>query len=65
MMRKVAAACVVPGAMLAPIAAYAVDGDLDRQRPAAFAKDSVITAKIKARLAAEHVDSPRARASAV
>lgn len=57
MMRKIAAACVVLGATLAPIAAYAVDGDMDRHHPAAFAKDSAITAKIKARLAAEHVDT--------
>lgn len=57
MMRKIAAACVVLGATLAPIAAYAVDGDMDRDHPATFAKDSVVTARIKAKLAAEHVDT--------
>jgi hypothetical protein len=32
--------------VLAPVAAYAADSDTDRSKPAAFAKDSVITTKI-------------------
>jgi hyperosmotically inducible protein len=42
--------------MLAPVAAYA-DGDADRANPANFVKDSVITTKIKTKLAAEHAGS--------
>jgi hyperosmotically inducible protein len=33
------------------------DSDKDRSHPAAFVKDSAITTKIKAKLAAEHVTS--------
>jgi hyperosmotically inducible protein len=54
---KLATACFVIGAVLAPIAAHAADGDSDRSHPATFVKDSEITTKIKAKLAAEHISS--------
>ena len=49
-----ATTCFVLGAALAPVAAYAADGDTDRANPKLFVKDSVITTKIKTKLAAEH-----------
>ena len=52
-----ATTCFVLGAALAPVAAYAADGDTDRANPATFVKDSVITTKIKTKLAAEHPGS--------
>ena len=52
-----ATTCFVLGAALAPVAAYAADGDADRANPATFVKDSVITTKIKSKLAAEHLSS--------
>lgn len=54
---KLATACFVIGAVLAPIAAYAADRDSDRTHPLTFVKDSVITAKIKAKLAEEKISS--------
>ena len=53
---KLAATCFVVGAALVPVA-YAADSDTDRSNPAAYVQDSVITAKIKAKLAAEDVNS--------
>ncbi len=52
-----ATTCFVLGAALAPVAAYAADGDTDRANPKLFVKDSVITTKIKTKLAAEHAGS--------
>lgn len=57
MTHKFATACFVIGAALGPIAAHAADSEMDRGQPAAFLKDSVITTKIKAKMAAEHLDS--------
>jgi len=57
MKRKFANACFVIGAALVPIAAHAADSEMDRGHPSAFVKDSVITTKIKAKMAAEHLDS--------
>ncbi len=57
MTSKLATACFAIAAVLAPMAAYAADTDGDRGHPAAFVKDSVITTKIKAKMAAEHLDS--------
>src|SRR5579862_10020022 len=37
--------------------AFADDVDADRSHPKAFVKDSAITAKIKAKLASEHITS--------
>ena len=52
-----ATSCFLIGAALAPVAAYAADGDKDRANPAIFVKDSVITTKIKTKLAADHPGS--------
>jgi hyperosmotically inducible protein len=54
---KLATTCFVIGSVLAPVAAYAADSDTDRSNPANFVKDSVITTKIKTKLAAEHLGS--------
>ncbi|MEO5784141.1 MAG: BON domain-containing protein [Casimicrobiaceae bacterium] len=48
-----ATTCFVLGAALAPVA-IAADSDTDRNKPATFVKDSMITTKIKAKLAAEN-----------
>ena len=37
--------------------AFAQDADVDRSHPEAFVKDSLITAKVKTRLASEHMSS--------
>jgi hyperosmotically inducible protein len=57
MKRMFAASCIVVGTMLAPVAAFAADGDADRANPKLFVKDSAITTKIKAKLASEHLGS--------
>jgi len=51
------ASCFVVGSLLAPVAAQAADSDTDRTQPTTFVKDSVITTKIKARLAEEKPSS--------
>ena len=56
---KLATTCFVIGTVLAPVAAFAADSDKDRSKPATFVKDSVITTKIKAKLAAEHLGSAK------
>ncbi len=57
MNHKLATTCFVIGSMLAPVAALAVDSDADRNKPESYVKDSVITTKIKAKLAADHPGS--------
>jgi hyperosmotically inducible protein len=57
MKHALAASCIVIGTMLAPVAAFAADSDTDRANPKLFVKDSVITTKIKSKLAAEHLGS--------
>ena len=47
------------GSVLAPVAAFAADPDTDRSKPVTFVKDSVITTKIKTKLAAEHLSSAK------
>jgi hyperosmotically inducible protein len=54
---KLAATCFVIGTFLAPVAAHAADPDSDRTHPMTFVKDSVITTKIKAKLAEEKMNS--------
>jgi hyperosmotically inducible protein len=54
---KLATTCFVIGTLLAPVAVLAADGDSDRTHPMTFVKDSVITAKIKAKLAEEKISS--------
>ncbi len=48
---------LVIGALLTPVAVYATDSDADRANPVAFVKDSIITTKIKTKLAAEKLRS--------
>lgn len=57
MKTKFAAACLVIGTLLVPLATRAADLDLDRTHPKTFVKDSVITTKIKASLAAQELSS--------
>src|ERR1700758_1533464 len=52
-----ATAVLVTAGMLAGAAVYAQDADTDRSHPKAFVKDSVITTKIKSKLAADHITS--------
>lgn len=56
---KLVTTCFVIGALMAaPMAAYAADdSDSDRAHPAAFVKDSVVTTKIKAKLAEEKIST--------
>lgn len=57
MRTKLATTCFVICAMLAPVVALAADSDADRSNPEHFVKDSVITTKIKTKLASEHIGS--------
>ena len=50
---KLVTTCFIVGAALAPVA-FAADSDTDRNKPATFVKDSVITTKIKTKLAADN-----------
>jgi hyperosmotically inducible periplasmic protein len=57
MKKTLAIAALLLGAALAPVASFAADGDTDRSHPKAFVTDSTITAKIKSKLAADHITS--------
>ena len=57
MKSTLATTCFVIGTLLAPVAAFADDSDSDRTHPMTFVKDSVITTKIKAKLAEEKMKS--------
>ena len=57
MKTKLATTCLVLGILFTPVIGYTADADMDRSDAKAFVKDSAITAKIKARLAAEKVAS--------
>lgn len=49
---------VAAGMLIGPVAALALeDVDTDRSHPGTFVKDSAITAKIKTKLAGEHLTS--------
>lgn len=54
---KLVTTCFVIGSVLAPVAAYATDSDADRSNAGNYVKDSVITTKIKTKLASEHLGS--------
>lgn len=56
MKTKLAASCFIIGTLLAPVAAHA-DSEADNAHPMTFVKDSVITTKIKAKLAEEKISS--------
>jgi hyperosmotically inducible protein len=55
-LKSTVTACLIMGALLGSVA-LAADSDTDRAHPKAFIKDSAITTKIKAKLAAEHITS--------
>ena len=58
MKSKIAISGLVLGTLLGFVVTLAVaDSDADRSHPKAFVKDSAITAKIKSKLAAEHITS--------
>ena len=54
---QLTAICLAIGTLLVPLAARAADADSDRAHPSTYVKDSVITTKIKARLADEKLSS--------
>ena len=51
-----ATSLLLAGVLAAPLA-LAQDADADRSHPKAFVHDSVITTKVKSKLAAEHITS--------
>ncbi len=57
MKNTVATTCFVISTLLSPVAGYTADSDTDRSHPGVFVKDSVITTKIKAKLAKEKMSS--------
>ena len=57
MKTKLATICVIIGTLFAPLMVHAADGDSDRKHPATFVEDSVITTKIKAKLAGDKMSS--------
>lgn len=57
MKTQIATSCFVIAALLAPIASHGADTDTNRSAATTFVKDSVITTKIKAKLAQEKVSS--------
>ena len=54
---KLITACIVVGALMVPAMSYAEDSDTDRSNVKTYVKDSVITAKIKAKLVKEGLAS--------
>ena len=54
---KFAAACFLAGVLVLPVAAYTADSDTDRLSATAYVRDSIVTTKIKAKLAAEKLAS--------
>jgi len=54
---KLATALFVIGSVVTPMTAFATDSDADRSQVGTYVKDSVITTKIKAKLAEEHLGS--------
>jgi hyperosmotically inducible protein len=59
MISKYATAFLVIGALLAPVTGHAEDRHKDRANPKVWVKDSVITAKIKARYVEDKLVSVR------
>jgi hyperosmotically inducible periplasmic protein len=58
MKSRIVTSVLVIATLSAPIIAIAADdADSDRSHPEAFVKDSVITSKIKTKLAADHMQS--------
>lgn len=57
MKTKLAASCFILSTLLIPAIGYCADSDADRSQAGAFVKDSMITTKIKAKLAEEKLSS--------
>src|ERR1700726_4741026 len=58
MRNKIALPCLIATTLMLPVLAYGSDDrDSDRSHPKTFVKDSVVTTKIKSRLAEEHLTS--------
>jgi hyperosmotically inducible protein len=57
MKTQLATICLAIGTLVTPFAVRAADSDADRKSPTAFVKDSVITTKVKAKLAGEKMSS--------
>ena len=57
MKSKLAIAGLIAGTLFVPALSHAEDQDQDRAHPKTFVKDSAITTKIKAKLAAEKLSS--------
>jgi hyperosmotically inducible protein len=57
MKSRIVTTLLVLATLSAPVIVMAEDTDMDRSHPGAFVKDSVITTKVKSRLAAEHIKS--------
>jgi hyperosmotically inducible periplasmic protein len=58
MKTSIATSIVAFGMLIGPVAALAVeDSDSDRSHPTTFVKDSAITAQVKTKLAADHINS--------
>ena len=57
MKTELATICLVIGTLMTPFAVRAADADADRKNPVAFVKDSVITTKVKTKLAAEKMSN--------
>jgi hyperosmotically inducible periplasmic protein len=55
-MRKLVSGLLLAGILVAPVV-MAQDADADRSHPKAYVKDSVITTKIKSKLATDHITS--------
>ncbi|MCW3481084.1 BON domain-containing protein [Neisseriaceae bacterium JH1-16] len=54
---KLASTIFIIGSLLTPVISHASGQDMDRSHPEAYAKDSLITTKIKAKLADEKMSS--------
>lgn len=54
---ELATACFLIGTLVAPVMVYAAEMDKARSHPMTFVKDSAITAKVKAKLAAQKMSS--------
>lgn len=54
MKTTLATTCLVAAMLMAPVVSQAADSDADRSQPVTFVKDSTITTKVKAKLAANH-----------